>query len=91
MFYGCSGLTSAPELPATILESSCYCNMFYGCSNLNKITMLAIDYKDENCLIDWLYRVSSTGIIIKAAEMDEAIFYQSIPSGWTVVNYTGNN
>ena len=34
MFYGCTGLTSAPELPATTLASHCYRNMFYGCTGL---------------------------------------------------------
>ena len=34
MFYGCTGLTSAPELPATTLATNCYMNMFYGCTGL---------------------------------------------------------
>ena len=34
MFYGCTGLTSAPELPATTLASNCYRQMFYGCTGL---------------------------------------------------------
>ena len=34
MFYGCTSLTSAPELPATTLEASCYREMFYGCTSL---------------------------------------------------------
>ena len=34
MFYGCTGLTTAPELPATTLQSYCYREMFYGCSSL---------------------------------------------------------
>ena len=34
MFQGCTGLTSAPELPATTLASSCYRSMFYGCTGL---------------------------------------------------------
>ncbi len=36
MFLGCTGLTSAPELPETELEDSCYCRMFSGCTNLTK-------------------------------------------------------
>jgi hypothetical protein len=41
MFYGCSSLTTAPELPATTLANNCYQNMFYGtnvlpdCSNID--------------------------------------------------------
>ena len=34
MFSGCTGLTSAPELPATTLASSCYNSMFSGCTGL---------------------------------------------------------
>ena len=34
MFQGCTSLTTAPELPATKLESRCYFNMFYGCTSL---------------------------------------------------------
>ena len=34
MFYGCTGLTSAPELPATTLATSCYNSMFRGCTGL---------------------------------------------------------
>ena len=34
MFDGCTGLTSAPELPATTLGNYCYQSMFYGCTGL---------------------------------------------------------
>ena len=34
MFYGCSSLTTAPELPATTLASWCYSYMFYKCTSL---------------------------------------------------------
>ena len=34
MFDGCTGLTSAPELPATTLATSCYNQMFSGCTGL---------------------------------------------------------
>ena len=34
MFYGCSGLTTAPVLPATTLASNCYSSMFYNCMSL---------------------------------------------------------
>jgi len=34
MFRGCTHLTTAPELPATILPNSCYNGMFYGCTSL---------------------------------------------------------
>ena len=34
LFSGCTNLTTAPELPATILASNCYQYMFYNCTNL---------------------------------------------------------
>ena len=34
MFYECTSLTSAPELPATTLADGCYNQMFYGCTSL---------------------------------------------------------
>ena len=36
MFYNCSSLTQAPELPATTLASNCYYYMFYNCSSLTQ-------------------------------------------------------
>jgi hypothetical protein len=34
MFYGCTSLTTAPELPATTLAGGCYGAMFSGCTSL---------------------------------------------------------
>ena len=34
MFYRCTSLVQAPELPATTLANYCYNNMFYGCTSL---------------------------------------------------------
>ena len=36
MFYGWTGLTQAPELPATTLAQSCYGYMFYDCASLTQ-------------------------------------------------------
>ena len=36
MFQGCTGLTQAPELPATTLASYCYQSMFSGCTGLTQ-------------------------------------------------------
>ena len=40
MFFNCSSLTSAPELPATTLDNSCYMAMFRGCSSLTSAPKL---------------------------------------------------
>lgn len=34
MFFGCTNLTTAPELPATTLSTHCYDSMFGNCTNL---------------------------------------------------------
>ena len=40
LFYNCTQLTSAPNLPATKLADRCYSNMFYGCINLKTVPTL---------------------------------------------------
>ena len=85
MFYQCSSLTEAPELPATTLASYCYNYMFNGCANLNKITMLATDISASYCLYNWVSGVASSGIFVKNAAMTSLPSGTSgIPKGWTV-------
>ena len=40
LFSGCTGLLTAPELPATATTENCYYSMFYGCSNLKTAPVL---------------------------------------------------
>ena len=49
MFYGCTGLTSAPELPATTLAASCYDSMFYGCTGLTSAPELPATTLANSC------------------------------------------
>ncbi|MBP3833706.1 MAG: hypothetical protein ILA03_07085 [Bacteroidaceae bacterium] len=46
MFYGCTGLTTAPKLPATDLAIGCYKSMFYGCSFTTAPELLALNLAD---------------------------------------------
>lgn len=52
MFYGCTGLTRAPELPATTMLYQCYLSMFQGCTGLTTApelpatTLAAMCYRD---------------------------------------------
>ena len=87
MFYGCTSLTTAPELPApTVAEEGCYANMFYGCSSLNYIKCLATDISGYGCTDYWVDGVASTGTFVKASSMtDWTTGRNGIPSGWTVV------
>ena len=50
LFYNCSSLTQAPELPATTLANFCYFGMFQGCTSLvNAPTILPATTLAEGC------------------------------------------
>lgn len=49
MFRNCSGLVSAPDLPATTVDSWCYNHMFSGCSSLEDApTIYAVDLAEAS-------------------------------------------
>ena len=84
MFYGCTSLTTAPELPATTLKNYCYYYMFYDCSSLNYIKMLATDVSANNCLTNWVTNVATSGTFVKDASATLPTGINGIPDGWTV-------
>ena len=49
MFYGCTALTHAPELPATMLTEYCYSSMFCGCTSLTKAPVLPATTLADYC------------------------------------------
>ena len=49
LFLNCSVLTSAPELPATILANYCYYQMFSGCTNLTAAPELPATTLKNSC------------------------------------------
>ena len=49
MFYGCTGLTQAPELPATVLAYRCYYGMFYECTGLTQAPELPATVLADSC------------------------------------------
>jgi len=49
MFYGCTSLTTAPELPAETLADNCYDRMFYDCTSLKTAPELPADELANNC------------------------------------------
>ena len=49
LFYQCTALTAAPELPATTLTDGCYYLMFYGCTNLTAAPKLPATTLAEDC------------------------------------------
>lgn len=91
MFYGCTSLTTAPELPATTLvgdaNNGCYNQMFYGCSNLEYVKCLATsNMGDGKSTVSWMYNVKSAGTFVSAT--GDATGWprnaNGIPSGWTI-------
>ena len=49
MFYNCTALTTAPELPATTLASDCYQSMFSGCTSLISVPALPATTLADSC------------------------------------------
>lgn len=84
MFNGCTGLTSAPELPATTLASRCYSSMFYGCTDLSLIKVHFTAWGAQTT--NWVPNVSPTGTFYKPTALTEEYGTDKIPTGWTVVN-----
>ena len=54
MFYECTSLTQAPNLPATTLANSCYSYIFRGCTSLKFSSTQSDEYTQE-------YRIPSFG------------------------------
>jgi hypothetical protein len=79
MFYQCTSLGKAPELPAAILTTNCYYQMFYGCTNLSYIKCLATDISASNCTANWAYGVFETGAFVT----------QQNPPAWTIDSNNG--
>ena len=55
LFSDCTGLTSAPELPATELAEFCYRRMFYGCTKLTTGPELPATNLAKNCYWGMFY------------------------------------
>ena len=86
MFYGCTGLTRAPELPAATLTTECYNYMFSNCTKLNYIKCLATDITAQDCTKAWLYNVASSGSFVSV--QDNSIWrakdkFSGIPKDWS--------
>ena len=62
LFYGCDVLTKAPELPATILATSCYHNMFVYCSSLTIAPELSATTLASECYNSMFFGCSSLTI-----------------------------
>jgi len=58
LFYNCSVLTSAPELPAITLADYCYSNMFRGCYSLTSAPDLPATTLSDYCYYQMFYNCS---------------------------------
>ena len=80
MFYGCTSLTSAPELKATTLAPNCYNGMFSGCTKLSTVTMLALNYHIRNakeCCNKWL-QDAGTEATSRTLRVQDATAYDAL-------------
>ncbi len=59
MFYNCTSLITAPELPATALASNCYQDMFFGCTSLTTSPGLPATTLASNCYYAMFYGCTS--------------------------------
>ena len=49
LFESCTGLTAAPQLPATTLKPYCYASMFSGCTGLTAAPALPATTLEKDC------------------------------------------
>jgi hypothetical protein len=88
MFQGCTGLTAAPELPATTLAEYCYSGMFHGCTSLTTAPELPATTLASNCYSNMFYGCTS---LTAAPELPATTLvtkcYEQMFQGCTNLNY----
>lgn len=94
MFYNCYKIKFAPELPAKNLIKECYHTMFAECHSLRYVKALFTTNitKDTNYTYNWLYKVNTTGVVVKAVDAKWSLSGTSgIPTNWDYAyNYSNN-
>jgi hypothetical protein len=78
MFSGCTGLTTAPELPAITLALRCYYGMFSGCTGLTTAPELPATTLAESCY-EGMFS-GCTGIMLSTTQTEECNTEYRIPS-----------
>jgi len=73
LFSGCTQLTSAPALPATVLAAECYAEMFYGCESLTSAPALPATALANGCYSSMFYGCESltTAPVLPATTLAE--------------------
>lgn len=81
LFYNCSSLVTAPELPATRLTDYCYFYLFYGCSSLTKAPELPSTRLSYACYAYLFFKCGKLNYIkCNAREYQEDNFYMWVNS-----------
>lgn len=92
MFYGCTALQVAPDLPALRIGNHSYDEMFYGCSALNYVKAMITTTPGSGYTNNWLSGVSLTGTFVKNSNTSWNVSGASgVPSGWTIQTETPNS
>ena len=87
MFYNCTSLVNAPELPAETLDRACYYQMFYNCTSLKSLKCHAkVTAKDAT--FNWVSRVKTAGTFYGHSEYGWVSGTSGIPSTWTFEELT---
>ena len=88
MFYRCTSLVNAPQLPATTLTTSCYNGMFNGCSSLVNAPQLPTTTLAASCYQSMFSGCTS---LINAPELPATTLttgcYNGMFVGCTSLNY----
>ena len=85
MFRTCNKITTAPDLPATTLVSSCYNYMFYQCSLLAYIKAMFTTTPTTSYTNSWVNGVAASGTFVKNSSASwDVTGVNGVPSGWTV-------
>ena len=77
MFYGCSGLTTAPDLPAKRMKEGCYGRMFFGCTSLTTAPSLPAKALATSCYASMFWDCTSltTAPELPATTMKDDCYY----------------
>lgn len=86
MFYGCTSLITAPELPATTLANYCYYEMFYNCTSLTTAPTLPATVVTMFCYSNMFYGCTSLTTVPKLPATTLTNFcYQFMFNGCTKI------
>lgn len=88
MFYGCTSLTTAPELPMATLAFGCYDSMFQGCTSLTTAPELSATTLVEGCYDSMFQGCTSltTAPELPATTLASYCYYEMF-AGCTSLNY----